>query len=45
MRAVLDAVDAGPDRRPDAVVAVGVGRHPEARPVGLVGDPRSSSSE
>src|SRR4029450_8966147 len=37
-RAVLDAVDAGLDGGPDAVVAVGVGCHPEAGPMGLVDD-------
>jgi hypothetical protein len=35
---VLDAVDARLDRRPDAVVAMGVGRHRETGPVGLVRD-------
>jgi hypothetical protein len=36
--AVLDAVDAGLHRRPDGVGAVGVRRHLQSAPVGLVDD-------
>ena len=37
-RTVLDAVDAGVERGPDAVIAVGVGGNPESGAVSLVHD-------
>ena len=37
---MLDAVDAGLDGGADALVTMGVGRHPEAPSMGLVGDRR-----